>query len=483
MPESDLALPAILGLNQWPSPSPPQVFAHRRRQLQAQISGVGYVTSGLPRPRNYPAQTYSFRAESHFAYLVGPGLSGAVLRLTADQETLFLAPPNPDDSLWSGPQPSLSALEQSLGLPVRPLSSIPKDPESGVLPTPDVRTASWLGDLLGRPVPVSGKQPLQGPDLALAKAIIAGRLRHDSGAIAQMRQAASVTRTAHLRAMAGTFPGLREAHIRALLEASATGCGMGLAYAPIVSQRGEVLHQEQSKDLLQPGELLLVDFGVETPEGWASDVTRTWPVSGRFSPSQRALYEVVLATQHAAINAVGPGVRYREIHRIAQRELTRGLLELGILRGDLDALVEADTGSLFFPHGIGHLLGLDVHDMEDLGDLASYGPGRSRSASRSERYLRLDLDLTPGMVVTIEPGFYQIEAILNDPAQVGASEPAINRAVLGQFADVRGIRIEDDVLVTACGREVLTLGIPKTPEDVEAAVGLSNLAAAGPTRA
>ena len=156
-----------------------------------------------------------------------------------------------------------------------------------------------------------------------------------------------------------------------------------------------------------------------------------------------------------------------EVHRAAGRRLLAGLLELGILRGGLDELYARGAAALFFPHGVGHLLGLDVHDMEDLGDRAGYAPGRSRSSAPGDRYLRLDRELLPGMLVTIEPGFYQIPRLLSDPAELGDLRDAIVWNVLEQFADVRGIRIEDDVLITDSGYEVLTESIPKQPDAVE----------------
>jgi Xaa-Pro aminopeptidase len=244
--------------------------------------------------------------------------------------------------------------------------------------------------------------------------------------------------------------------------------GMGCAYPSIVTVHGEILHNERHDNPLGAGDLLLADVGAETPAGWAGDVTRTWPVSGQFSPAQRDLYLAVLTAQRRAIAAVAPGTRYRNIHILAAQTLAGGLVDLGILRGNPIELVADGVLALLFPHGIGHLIGLDVHDMEDLGDRAGYAPGRRRDPEFGIRYLRLDRDLAPGMAVTIEPGFYVAPAILDDAELAKKAAGRLDRARLAAFAGVRGIRIEDDVLVTADGAEVLTAAIPKTPEAVEA---------------
>jgi Xaa-Pro aminopeptidase len=307
-------------------------------------------------------------------------------------------------------------------------------------------------------------------DVELALALIELRLQHDEHAISQLRQAAAVTSRAHRAAMAATKPGLREAVVRAALEAEMTAAGLGPAYTSIVTTHGEVLHHQTSLELMREGDLLLVDAGAETQEGWASDVTRTWPVSGSFSGFQGEIYDAVLAAQRAAIDECRPGVSFRALHRRAGQVLVQGLVDVGLFRGSVDSLLERGAAAVFFPHGLGHLLGLDVHDMEDLGDLAGYAPGRKRSEEMQERYLRLDRDLQPGMLVTIEPGFYFSPERLNGPT-FEALKPAIDPQRLEQLSTVRGIRIEDDVLVTDSGAEVLSQAIPKTRAELQAAIG------------
>ncbi|HEX4335082.1 MAG TPA: Xaa-Pro aminopeptidase [Polyangiaceae bacterium] len=451
----------------WPEPSPRSAFNQRRQRLDALLPGPKLFPAGLPRPRNFAHNPYPFRAESHFLYLVGRGLEGAVLLVDGERTTLYVEPPHPDDALWFGPKPTLDELSHLLDIAVRPLDELVAPEDAALLPPQDAETAFALADLLGRDVEAGGGDALEGRDAALAGAMIELRLRHDGAAIAQLRQAAAVTAAAHRAGRDATRAGRREAAVRAAMEHAIVEQGMTTAYGSIVTVHGEVLHSNEHHRELHDGDLLLADVGAETPEGFAGDVTRVWPVNGRFSSTQRTAYAVVLSSQLAAIDAVRPGVRYRDVHRAAGLAMTRSLVDVGIFVGDAEDLYARGAASLFFPHGIGHLLGIDVHDMEDLGDRAGYAPGRSRSTSGGERYLRLDRDLEPGMCVTIEPGFYRIPALLSDPDMLGDLKRSLSMKTLERFADVRGIRIEDDVLVTEAGSEILTAAIPKRVVDIE----------------
>lgn len=457
----------------WTQPSPPAAFAARRARLAALLprgwDAVVWLVAGHARPRNFPHNLYRFRAESHFLYLVGRHLEGAVLVFSHGEWGLFAKPPDAGDALWTGPVASLEALSESLGISVRPIDELPASENVVLIPPQDGYTALWLLEKLDREVVAGGGDQLEGAAATLADALIELRLRHDEAAIAQLRQAAIITERAHRAGMAATRPGLREAVIRAAMEQPITAAGMCPSYNSIVTVHGQVLHNEQHHHVLGERDLLLADVGAETEEGWAGDVTRTWPVSGSFTPTQRAIYEVVLATELSAIERAAPGVRYLEIHRHAGRTLLEGLAALKIVKGDPGECYEAGLAGLFFPHGVGHLLGLDVHDMEDLGDRAGYAPGRSRLPGAGDRFLRLDRDLEPGMAVTIEPGFYQIPGLTEREA-AGGLAGLIDWDELAKYGDVRGIRIEDDVLVTEDGHDVLTRTIPKTVSDVEAAM-------------
>jgi Xaa-Pro aminopeptidase len=450
--------------------TPPAAFAARRARLSAAFSGPALFISGLSRPRNFAGNRYPFRAESHFLYFLGRPIEGAALLVEPGSATLFAPWPDPEAELWGGKQPSLDDLSRELEIEVRPIDEFSPHDELATLPAQDAESSIWQSELVAREIIHGSGFELEGRDRALGDAVIDIRLENDEAALAQMRFAADVAERAHRAGMRTTRPGQREFQVRAEMEAAICASGCACSYNSIVTVHGEVLHNERHDGLLTGSDLLLADVGAETPEGWASDVTRVWPARGEFSSTQRALYDVVLASQRAAITKVAPGVRYLDVHRAAGLEMLRGLIDLGIFSGDLADLYARGAAALFFPHGIGHLLGLDVHDMEDLGDRAGYAPGRVRSKNAGDRYLRLDRDLRAGMVVTIEPGFYQIAGLLSNAAEVGGLEAALDRKRLNDFADVRGIRIEDDVLVTNSGCEVLTRAIPKTADEVEAAV-------------
>ncbi|HEY2408182.1 MAG TPA: aminopeptidase P family protein [Polyangiaceae bacterium] len=454
----------------WPSKTAPAAFHGRRERLRSQLATPALFVSGWSRPRNFAGNRYPFRAESHFLYFVGESLEGAALLIEPAGSTLYAQPPDPEAELWAGRAATFAELEARVGCEVKSIEDLRLPAEVATLPAQDAESAAWQSELCDRDIEHGSGVYLEGADRMLAEIVIEQRLIHDRAAIEQLRAAVSVTHAAHLAGMSVTRPGRREAEVRAAMEAAIVASGCVPAYGSIVTAHGEVLHNERHDGLLADGDLLLADVGAETPEGWAGDVTRVWPANGRFSSTQRELYEVVLASQLAAIAAVAPGVRYLDVHRAAGRKLLEGLLALGIVRGALDDLYARGAAALFFPHGVGHLLGLDVHDMEDLGDAAGYAPGRARSTSAGDRYLRLDRDLAPGMLVTIEPGFYCIPAILDNPSEVGELESVLDRKRLSAFADVRGIRIEDDVLVTDTGCEVLTRSIPKATSDVEAAM-------------
>ncbi|MGB5962983.1 MAG: aminopeptidase P family protein [Coleofasciculaceae cyanobacterium] len=439
----------------------------RRQRLPQLIDFPVILWSGQRSPRNYPGNPMPFRASSHFLYFAGIPLEKAAILLDGASLSLFIDDAPASSALWHGETPKRAEIAEMIGANgAFPLSELPgRATGTATVAVQSAATYAQQVEILNRPV--AAPKDAVGIDGELVQAIIKLRLCHDEAAIAELKTAAKVTVAAHKAGMAATLDAKIEAAVRGAMEGTIVAQNMTFAYPSIVTVHGEVLHNEQYHHALQKGDLLLADVGAETAGGWAADVTRTWAVSGKFSATQRHIYDLVLAAHDACIEKIRPGVEYRDLHLLAAEVIVEGLVDLGILRGGVSDLLERDAQALFFPHGVGHLLGLDVHDMEDLGDLAGYEAGRSRSDRFGLCYLRLNRVLRAGMLVTIEPGFYQVPAILNDPTLRSKYQDVVNWQRLAQFADVRGIRIEDDVLVTEAGREVLTADLPTQAEAIE----------------
>lgn len=445
-------------------------LAQRRQRLATAFPHPVVLWSGMAAARNFPANSYPFRSNSHFLYFAGYPLENAAIVLKEGALELYMDDPTPSSALWHGPEASRQDMAAAIGAARSfPLEALQRNiVGAATILTQDGATQQQQRTLLDRPVVRPSQSTGLDKDLALAIANI--RLTHDEDGLTEIRKAVSITIEAHKAGMRATLKQTHESGVRAAMEQVIMAHDMTCAYNSIVTVQGEVLHNNHYHHPVEAGQLLLADVGAEAESGWASDVTRTWPVSGTFSESQKAIYTIVLDAHDACIAAVKPGVEYQDIHMIAARVMAEGLADLGILRGDPERLVAADAHALFFPHGVGHLLGLDVHDMEDLGDLAGYAPGRTRSDRFGLGYLRLNRPLQPGMVVTVEPGFYQVPAILNHPEWQERYQDMVNWDRLAEFDDVRGIRIEDDVLVTATGHEVLTRSLPTGIADIEALV-------------
>jgi len=416
-------------------------FRQRRRLLAQRFDRPVLIHSGRPARRNAP-QNYPFRASSHFLYFAGWNQPRCSLLLSDGEVTLFYDPPSGDRAVWDGPGPEPDELKERFGF-------------ERILPRGQMPQAVCLE--LGAPE-------------SLLEAVVQLRLRHDAAARSQLEQAVDMTVRAHFQALRAIRPERREFQILATLLVSVTQEGGSPSYPAIVTRRGEVLHSTSYEGTLERGDLLLVDFGAENREGWAGDITRTFPVRTTFSPRQAEIYELVLKAQKAALKHCLPGREFRSVHEAVCLCLTHGLVELGLLRGDPAQLVERGAHALFFPHGSGHLLGLDVHDMEDLGDRAGYAPGRRRSTQFGLSNLRLDRILEPHMAITVEPGFYWNPQLLDNPERTGAFRDCLNPQVVEIYREVRGIRIEDDILITDGAPRILSAALPKELQEIEIVV-------------
>ena len=439
----------------------------RRENLAKLYSYPLVLWSGNSLSRNFHANHYYFRANSHFLYFAGISLPEAAIYLDQGKLTLFYNEPDPDSTMWYGEIQPREEIAENIGADsAYPLSELGKFCQSvATIPVLSAKTYQQQCQLLQRPLAESHQ--LTGIDQKLAEAIVALRLNQDQMALSEIKKAVAVSVKAHRQGMMGVTKAKTEAEVRALIEGQIMAENMSCAYNSIVTVNGEVLHNDKYNNSLDDGDLLLADVGAETQGGWAADLTRTYPVNGKFSSTQQDIYQLVLAAHDSCIAQIRPGIEYRDIHLHGCEILADGLVELGILRGKPEDLVAQDAHALFFPHGMGHLLGLDVHDLEDLGDLAGYESGRKRSDRFGLKYLRLDRLLSPNMVVTIEPGFYQIPAIVNNGQFRDKYQEVVNWDKLAQFSDVKGIRIEDDILVTENGAEILSVELPTQIKEIE----------------
>ncbi len=460
-------------------------YRDRRRELLERLKTPLLLSAGGDRPRSYPGDPLPYRADSNFLCFFPPLPPDAAAFLDPDdgRVTLFLPDHTPVDALWSGPRPSfeemrelllVDAVEDVADLEDR-VRELAGDRKVESVAVADPKATARARRITGLPLVFEDSNDIAPDSLQLLLAEL--RRRKTDAELEEMRRAAAVTADGFRDAMAGTAPGRAEQEIAGLLEGAYLRGGAVPAFSSIVSVRGEVLHNGSHAGTMQDGDLLLIDSGAELASGFGSDVTRAFPVNGRFSPEQRDIYAVVRESLRAASDLVRPGARYLDIHRAAARVITEGLIDLRLMRGDADQLVDRGAHAVFFPHGVGHLLGQEAHELEAFGDRVLYGPGRVRSAQFGTSFLRIDLDLEERMVVTVEPGVYFVPDILRLPELREKFDDAVDfeRAEtwlsLNDGRGFGGIRLEDDLVVTADEPENLTLAIPRELEEVEAAVG------------
>jgi len=449
-------------------------YQTRRRRLREAVPGGTILLLGnREMPRNYVANTYPFRQDSSFLYFTGVAAPDLALLLLPDGEEVLLGDPqDPGDIVWSGPLPGPQDHAAAAGVArTEPLRRLPdlvaRESRDGgkVHYLPPYRPGNML--LLARLLDMASAAVAGGASEPLVRAVVAQREIKDAAEVAEIEFALGCSALMYRAAMNVTEPGLTEARVAGMIQGVALMEDLPQSFPPIVTVHGEVLHCTRRDHVLREGQLLLIDSGVESPHGYCSDITRTLPVSGVFSPRQREIHQAVLAAQQEAITLAGPGVSNRDLHLAACRALTAALGEIGLMRGDVDEAVSAGAHALFMPHGLGHMLGLDVHDMEDLGDAVGYAPGETRSEQFGLNYLRLAKELRPGFVLTVEPGCYFIPALIDRWRGEHRCEEFIDYAVVERYRGFGGIRIEDDILITDQGCRVLGTPIPKTSDDIE----------------
>ena len=454
-----------------------KIYHQRRQRLKELLpGGIALFLGNEESAMNYPANPYPFRQDSSFLYFFGldsPSLVG-VVDVDEGQDVLFGHEVTMEDIIWMGDLPSLSDRGRQVGIDTTySLTELPSFLDKAIkagrrihfLPPYRAETTQKLSELLG--LHPSFVQKYVSTDLI--KAVVALRSIKGPEEIAEMEKAHEITYRMYEEAMALARPGRYERDLAGRMEGICAEAGCLLAFPIILTINGQILHNHYHGNELVENRLLVIDAGAESPAHYAADITRTVPVGGRFTPRQREIYSIVLRAQEEAIAMMKPGIYFRDVHLQAAQVIAEGLKELGLMKGSPTAAVEAGAHALFFPHGLGHMIGLDVHDMEGLGeDFVGYDERVKRSDQFGLAYLRMAKKLEPNYVLTVEPGIYFIPALIEQWAEEKKHLDFIDYDRVREYMDFGGVRIEDDVQITENGHRVLGKSIPKKIEEVEA---------------
>jgi len=452
------------------------VYQERRTRLMREApEGLILLLGNEESPMNYAGNPYPFRQDSSFAYYVGldqPGMA-AVLDPEFQRVILFGEEATTDQIVWMGPIESLKNRAARSGIEeVQPPTELGPtlqralDQRRTVHYLPPYRADNQIKvhQMLGIPL----KQVVDQASESLIRAVVAQRSVKTEAEIREMERAVNITAAMHLAAMEGARPGILEADLLGIVEGVALAGEGYPAYPVILTVNGQFLHNHAHHNTLRSGQLVLGDFGAATSGHYAADITRTFTVDPSFSPRQREIYQIVLDAQQAALSACRPGIAFRDVHLRAAEVITGGLQQLGLMKGDVQESVKQGAHALFFPHGLGHMIGLDVHDMEDLGEQhVGYGEEFNRSPQFGLKALRLARTLQPGFTLTVEPGVYFIPQLIEQWRSERHLEQFIRYDKLESYLDFGGIRIEDNILITNDGHRLLGAPIPKGLEEVE----------------
>lgn len=457
------------------------IYKKRRKELREKVwEGLILILGNGEAPANYTDNTYKFRQDSSFLYFFGlnmPGFAG-VLDVDNDRDYLFGNDVDMDDIIWMGPQPKVKELGAAVGVThTRPFGkladlireAIAQGRKIHFLPPYRYRNMQLLGDLLG--IRYSLLRTYASTELI--EAVVALRSVKEACEIEEITKACNIGYEMHTTAMRNCRSGVKEQYIAGLLEGIAASYGRMVSFPVILSQNGETLHNHDHSQILQKGRLMLTDAGAENNMNYCSDFTRTVPVDGKFTPRQKDVYKIVVDCNRKALELSRPGVTYLSVHLDVCKVLAQGLKDLGLMKGDVDAAVAAGAHALFMPHGLGHMMGLDVHDMEDLGQIyVGYDEEIRPVRQFGTSSLRMGRRLQPGFVVTDEPGCYFIPALIDQWKQKGLHKEFLNYDKIETYKDFGGIRLEDDVLITEDGCRVLgDRRTPITVEEVEEIMG------------
>jgi len=452
-------------------------YIKRRNLLKKDVStGLVLILGNNESPMNYPANPYPFRQDSNFLYFFGidkPGFIG-LIDIDENRDFLFGEDFTIDDIIWMGPQPYVRELAEEVGIKnTGNLSHIKEKIDNAILKgrkihfLPPYRAENILE--IERLLGISNNNIKNYASEELIRAVISQRSVKSKGEIDEIEKALDISYEMYMAIMNRAKPGKYERELVGKIEGIISSFGSHYSFPTILTINGETLHNHFHGNKLKKNRLLIIDSGAESPEHYASDITRTFPVGGKFTSEQKDIYEIVLESQLCAIKSIKPGGKYRDTHLKVAEIIAQGMKNLGLMKGNIEDAVEKGAHALFFPHGLGHMMGLDVHDMEDLGeDLVGYDDTVKRSDQFGLAYLRLAKKLKPDYVFTVEPGIYFIPALIDQWSSEKRYKEYINYSKVEKFKGFGGIRIEDDVVVTSNGYRVLgRKAIPKSVKEIE----------------
>ncbi|MDN3657131.1 aminopeptidase P family protein [Ferruginibacter paludis] len=454
-----------------------EIYINRRNQLKSFVgSGIILLIGNEQSSMSFKDNWYPFRQDSSFLYFTGldtPALA-AIIDVDNNTEIIFGEESGVDDIIWNGHTPSLKEMAELSGCSTtksfNELKSFVKnaaDRHQSIHYLPPYRPEQGLllSHLLS--TPLTGVDA--GVSTILIQAIVSLRSIKGKEEVEEIKKAVAISEALHLTGMRESRAGLTEAHVAGLVQSVAISGGGNLSFPTILTTHGEILHNHYGNHILPPGKMVLLDAGAETAMHYAGDLTRTFPVDAAFTSLQKDVYNIVLNALQTAAAAVQPGKLFKDIHLLAATKLTEGLTALGLMKGDAKEAVAAGAHTLFFQCGLGHMMGLDVHDMENLGEqYVGYTPEMKKSTEFGLKSLRLGKALEAGYVVTVEPGLYFIPELMDIWAAEKKLSQFINYDQLPAFRDFGGIRIEDDYLVTPTGSELLSTSLPRTVTEIEA---------------
>ncbi|HEY6951038.1 MAG TPA: aminopeptidase P family protein, partial [Bacteroidota bacterium] len=422
------------------------------------------------------ANTFSFRQDSTFLYYWGlddPSLA-AIIDIDTGNEIMFGDDPTVDEIVWTGPQTRIrdKAAKAGVGrtMPQTKLGVVVREAAQKGRKIHFLR--QYRADNLLKVeslVQMPASQVNASASVDFHKAVVAQRSVKSKEEVEQIEIALDITREMQIAAMKMSRPGMYEREVAGAMNGIAIARGGDLAFPIIFSVHGETLHNHHHGNKMKRGDIVVNDSGAESSLHYAGDITRTFPVSGKFNQRQREIYQLVLQAQKKSIGMIAPGVKYLDVHLTSCRALAAGLKDLGLMKGDTEEAVREGAHAMFFQCGTGHMMGLDVHDMENLGEeFIGYDDQTKRNSQFGLCYLRMAKALQPGNVVTVEPGIYFIPELYKAWKSERKHEQYLNYPAIGKYMDFGGVRIEDDILVMERGFRVLGKKIPKTISDVEA---------------